>query len=187
MKHWIYWSLGKCDTLSLYYNWAISRVASSTLAGSFSWCFSSFCTDLRERLFEKFASSFCIFTKALFILLTFSWFIMFIFLRLVVTGFALFLAFKGLWLAIWNTFLDFCPFSLFLAIVKLIMLQTRMTSDASKWKHRKVPENQQPNWSQVQGKQSATLKFWWRHTLPRGGRKVSGLGTQVVPSPTRSR
>lgn len=133
MKHWIYWSLGKCDTLSLYYNWAISRVASSTLAGSFSWCFSSFCTDLRERLFEKFASSFCIFTKALFILLTFSWFIMFIFLRLVVTGFALFLAFKLLWLAIWNTFLDFCPFSLFLAIVKV------HKTARSHWCHPQAP------------------------------------------------
>jgi hypothetical protein len=58
------------------------------------------------------------FTKALFILLTFSSFTIFIFLRFVVTHFALFLALKFFWLAMWNTFRDFCPLSLFLAIVR---------------------------------------------------------------------
>ena len=79
---------------------------------------SCFCRGSRERPFEKFASFFCISTKALFTLLTFSSFTMFIFLRFVVTGFTLFLTLKLFWLAMWNTFLDFSPLSLFLAIVR---------------------------------------------------------------------
>ena len=42
---------------------------------------------------------------------------MFIFLWLGATGFALFLTLKLFWLAMWNTFLDFGPISLFLAMV----------------------------------------------------------------------
>ena len=105
----------------MYYKWASNLVASSTWTGTFSWhCWdiSCFCRGSSEQPFEKFASSFCISTESLFALLTFSSFTMFIFLRLVVTGFALFLTLKLFWLAMWSTFLDFSPLSLFLAIVR---------------------------------------------------------------------